>query len=425
LCGIVGIGCLTPGGLWYTQEQMFKQLLIADSLRGIDGAGIVRIKKDGTPDWRKLRGSGFDLLRADGVNTWLGKATPDCDKILIGHNRYASVGNKTTNNAHPFEHSHITLVHNGYVSNLSAFGKKANKFDVDSNGLTFAIAKHGILPVLEKLRGAYSIVYFDKDLKTLNFARNADRPMFIGFEPDKKMLIFGSEKPMLDWIVDRTKQQTDYPEIKELPIHTLASLTLEGELTFAEYTAPAPYVYQVPSQWQEELEYTWEQNPDSKVWERVKVDTTVTDTTPTTTPRSTAVTVAQNVTRLYRNRAGTKAFDFPDQLYGFKQGDKIQFVAMEKHRASDKQDQWRVDGSHPQFEKLEIRLWVKGEKTADTLIDTATMVEATVRSLKRESNDKPIIFVSDPNPIFTNASPDKVDITKATLLMLPDSTTKH
>jgi len=119
MCGIVGVGCFTEGGLWFNQESIFKQLLIADSLRGIDGAGIVRVSKQGIVDWRKIKGNGFDLLRANGVDEWLGKATTASDKILVGHNRYASVGNKTTSNAHPFEHDHITLVHNGFVSNLS------------------------------------------------------------------------------------------------------------------------------------------------------------------------------------------------------------------------------------------------------------------------------------------------------------------
>lgn len=405
MCGIVGIGCFNSSGLWFQQVQMFKQLLVIDSLRGIDGSGIVRVKKDGNADWRKGGGSGFDLLRYDGVDKWLSNAAGDWDKILIGHNRWASVGKKSDDNAHPFEHGHIVLVHNGYVSNLSEFGKKTTKFEVDSDGLAFSIFKRGILPVLTKLKGAYSIVYFDEKEKTLNFARNADRPMFFAFEEKKQNLIFGSEKPMLEWIIDRTKSKMDYPEIGELPIHTLMSFSFDGEMSLTPYEPPPAYVYHAPSQSAEEGEYEWAADPVTGLWQRTSKPTNLPAVI--VVPPPPAYTVKPPIKAIndaWKERGG-KAYQFPEQLFGYRVRERIQFIGMEKTKASQTQDQWRIVGSHDQYEKLELRMWVKGEAYADSLINDAILIDAQIRSMQREADGTPVFFVDDPKPLFPDDKP--------------------
>jgi len=398
MCGIVGVGCFHQQGLWYNQVTMFRQLLVADSLRGIDGAGIVRVSKQGETSWQKGKGSGFDLLRMKDVNSWLEKSAVDCDKFLIGHNRAASVGNKTHTNAHPFSVDHITLVHNGFISNLSEFGKKANKFDCDSEGLTYAIAKKGLKKVLENLKGAYSIVLFDEKEKTLSFARNKERPMYISVNTQRNVLLFGSELPMLQWIVARTNNTLDHNEIKELPIHTLLQFDLEGNRTEIAYEPPK-VIYSTPPSTtyvsggeDDETLWDWSFDPQTKVWARLHEPTPA----PTHTnvgylphPQTTTLTPPKN-----------KRQQFPNSLYGFKVNDRIQFMAMAKQRSSTKQDQWLVTGSHTTYEDLEIRLWVKGEATADTLVDVATMVTATVRGMLRDLEGTPVIFVTDPVPHY-------------------------
>jgi hypothetical protein len=49
-------------GLFHTEIDVFRQLLIADSLRGVDGTGIVKVSKTGFPTWIKLDNDPYALL---------------------------------------------------------------------------------------------------------------------------------------------------------------------------------------------------------------------------------------------------------------------------------------------------------------------------------------------------------------------------
>jgi hypothetical protein len=57
--------------------------------------------------------------------------------------------------------------------------------------------------VLEKINGAFSLVWYDNKDNSLHFARNDERPMYIGVSVHND-LIYASEKGMLEWLADRT-----------------------------------------------------------------------------------------------------------------------------------------------------------------------------------------------------------------------------
>ncbi len=228
---------------------------------------------------------------------------------------------------------------------------------------------------------------------------------------------------MLEWIVSRTHSTLDYPTIEELPVFTHMQISFDGELSQTGYAPPPAYVYTPYSQSEEEAGYTWAEDPDTHVWGRVLPIApkpnlpVVVGNPPTLSPPKTHV--LQSVADAWKHRGG-KGYQYPTQMFGYKIGEKIQFVAMEKSRASPTQDQWRIIGSHDQYDKLEIRFWIKGEAEADKFINDAVLVEARIRSMQRDpTTGIPIMFVSEPEALFGEEK--KPDKEKASLLILPAS----
>ena len=105
--------------------------------------------------------------------------------ILMGHNRWASIGEVTNANAHPFEGERYVLAHNGTcpaaLDKCRALGI-INKMegDTDSEALLMLIEHHGIdklATMLAKLDG-FSLSIVDKGSETLYFARDRN-PLFV------------------------------------------------------------------------------------------------------------------------------------------------------------------------------------------------------------------------------------------------------
>lgn len=189
MCGLVGIA----GEIKPDMEKAFKILLILDSLRGTDSTGAAGISRFGDPILAKQVGNPYELFE---TNQW-SKLIARFNRVLLGHNRYATQGKVNKNNAHPFEFETLIGAHNGTLHNKQAL-LDAQYFDVDSMNLYHHIDKKGVKDAINLCRGAWSLTYWDKVEETINFLRNSERPMHIAYVEGQRTIVWASEPWMIE-----------------------------------------------------------------------------------------------------------------------------------------------------------------------------------------------------------------------------------
>lgn len=230
MCGIVGMA----GNLNTKHNQMFRDMLIFDTVRGIDSTGIAFrslainetvevVKSVGLPDalfYTDKKG----LINAKLTLTRVGK-------MILGHNRAATVGKIVDDTAHPFTFGTITGVHNG---TLWSYDKLVNaeKHETDSQALIETISEKGIDEAWKSFRGAAAVVYWDEANNNINLIRNSERPLYIAVSKNKDCLFWASEAWMiriaasrhgidLEKLVDENGKETlNLVPLKEDHLHT-------------------------------------------------------------------------------------------------------------------------------------------------------------------------------------------------------------
>jgi predicted glutamine amidotransferase len=199
MCGIIGLYGDDTNVFPLNKKSFMTEGLVVDSIRGYDATGVAYIPRAHNKEPRiyKKAMAGYEYVcmkpaakLIDDMNSSVG---------FIGHNRAGTRGEAGDGSAHPFQHGHITLVHNGTVENASTLEKEWLKdhTGVDSEQVAWAFAQYGASHILPKLRGGYSLVWWDSKTRTLNFARNDRKPMYWAFAHKEQMLYYGSEVEML------------------------------------------------------------------------------------------------------------------------------------------------------------------------------------------------------------------------------------
>lgn len=210
MCGIVGVFS-NHGNLAYNDFKVFKELLSVDVVRGQDSTGafsgntrkIFTIKADTTPH------NLFATKEWDEFDN----NTAKCN-FVVGHNRAATQGSVVAKNAHPFVEDNIVLIHNGTLHSH----KHLANVEVDSHAIAHTLNEHGSkAATLEKLSGAFALVWFDKRTQKVYVARNNERPLWYGEGTGIK--IIASEADAITWIGNRNRMAVK--EIKPFQDHKL------------------------------------------------------------------------------------------------------------------------------------------------------------------------------------------------------------
>lgn len=198
MCGLVGMA----GKLETKDEATMKRMLVFDYFRGPDSTGFSALRNDNTFHSAKIASNPADLMSMDKFKTALSGYN---SKVFLGHNRAATKGAVTNNNAHPYTFqkdngSYIIGAHNGTLSvpcwkELEEW--LGEKFEVDSMALIACIAKFGIEETSKKLQGAWALTWYDTEDNTLNWLRNKERPFWYSYTEDFKKVLWASEHPII------------------------------------------------------------------------------------------------------------------------------------------------------------------------------------------------------------------------------------
>lgn len=225
MCGIVGIA----GNINAKEKAIFKNLLTICQLRGRHSTGAITVSLSDKFDYVKRVGTPEFLLETKEYDR---RIDSPASKALIGHCRAATSGVVNMPNAHPFEHGHICGVHNGTLTGV--YGMEGRKdYDVDSDWLYWYISQFGIRETIPNIddSGAWALVWFDENEKTLNFLKNKERPLFFTYSKDMNVMIWASEPWML-MMVERHIELWDGGELGQrifaMPNDQLWSFTING-----------------------------------------------------------------------------------------------------------------------------------------------------------------------------------------------------
>lgn len=236
MCGIIGMA----GELTAVDEKAISTLLVLDSLRGTDSTGVAVISRNDEVKVAKGVGDPFQLFDKKEFD----KAVQGFNKVIIGHNRFATQGKVSRSNAHPFEFSRIVGVHNGTLTTKWKL-RDAAKFTVDSENLYHHINEEGLPSALEVLGGAWALVWWDKEACNLHMLRNKERPLFITRKEDTKVIYWASEEWMLDVALSRSNiKHGEIIQIEEDVLHTF-NVGVGGALSKV-HVSPAPSRYFPP-----------------------------------------------------------------------------------------------------------------------------------------------------------------------------------
>lgn len=204
MCGI--LTAISKQHLDQTELKALKELFVVTTLRGIDSTGILMsdtIDENVYRLWKDV-GNFYDCVGDPSAISQF-KAN-----LVMGHCRWATKGNITKDNAHPYVFEKFIGMHNGTLDEgdflPTAEKNKEFKDKTDSWIFFHKLNKHleeggSLIDFIQELSWwcAYAMIIWDKK-NTLSVFRDYQRPLSIGVEKKSGTVFLASEKRFLRFI---------------------------------------------------------------------------------------------------------------------------------------------------------------------------------------------------------------------------------
>jgi len=119
--------------------------------------------------------------------------------MFIGHTRKATIGGITKAAAHPFSYEGAAgTVHGVHNGTLQRWTDLPVGSEVSDSATCYKnIAEHGLRDTVERLGGAYALIYYDQTSNTLNITRNKERTLYYAMSDNFDRIVWASEAWML------------------------------------------------------------------------------------------------------------------------------------------------------------------------------------------------------------------------------------
>ena len=353
MCGLVGMA----GDIDKEDRQMFRQMLIVDAIRGHHSTGVASAtpKKGEMLIFKKaLNPVDFMQLRGfDQVCDW-------SSQILMGHNRYATVGKINNATAHPFEVEGVVGAHNGTLQQWYNL-PDAKDFEVDSECLIHNIAVHGFKDTMPKVQGAFALTVYDENTHELHLLRNKERPMYFGYKEDRSVMYWASEAWMIRNMAARCgiKLAKQIQQPKEHMLLTWKMPLVKGgampDPVFTKLESFKQKKYEAPAQ---SYNRTYNQQRASCAYQG--------SPTPIGTP--------------YRTVPNTKAYNGNSLIKGINIGNRIAFCPIQVQESTVSNAKF-LEGITLEDPWAEVRVYNNTPGYIDKLCDDGMVIEGVVSAI--------------------------------------------